>query len=370
MKETFASDAPVSCPASSDSSFAAGPAGLVGERLDHALATLLPHLGLRGRRRSLKNGMVLVNGRPGVAAQRLREKDVITVAPETCGVACAGDSSEQQGSAQQWGHAANETSAGDAPRVLERQAGYWFFYKPAGLHSVALAGGGGASLERLLPQLLAAWNGASPNGCSENATALPQLLQRLDYGTSGLVCAADSPEAVAAFRKAEMFGKCEKRYVAVLQGCLEGPQTVKNSLRTDARQKSVALESMSDRSRWTEFMPLRVWDAGLLPSQFFGRAASETRLTLAACRIRRGARHQIRAHASLLGHELWGDALYGQTPPEQDFPEAECSAPDGFFLHHGGLHLPDAFCAVPPPWPFLNSEDLALIMGWLENGVC
>ena len=48
-------------------------AGQAGQRLDQALTSLLPGLGLRGRRRLLENGRVLLNGHPAGAACRVRE---------------------------------------------------------------------------------------------------------------------------------------------------------------------------------------------------------------------------------------------------------------------------------------------------------
>ena len=45
-------------------------AALAGQRLDQALAALTPELGLRGRRRLIARGAVLVNGRVGDAGCR------------------------------------------------------------------------------------------------------------------------------------------------------------------------------------------------------------------------------------------------------------------------------------------------------------
>ena len=43
-----------------------------GQRLDHALEALLPHLGVRGRKRCIESGLVLVNGRPAAASRCMR----------------------------------------------------------------------------------------------------------------------------------------------------------------------------------------------------------------------------------------------------------------------------------------------------------
>lgn len=155
-------------------------AALAGQRLDQALAALTPELGLRGRRRLIARRAVLVSGRAMPAAHRLRVGELVSLREATAEPAAV-------------------PRLAETPRLLARQGEYCFLYKPAGLHSTALAGGGGFSLERALPALLASLPGAGA----------AQLLQRLDYGTSGIVCAALTRQAALAFRRAEREGRCE-----------------------------------------------------------------------------------------------------------------------------------------------------------------
>ena len=323
-------------------------AALAGQRLDQALAALTPELGLRGRRRLIARGAVLVNGRVGDAGCRLRPGDVLALRGTEDGTG------------------ATPCSA-DMPRLLSRQGDYCFLYKPAGLHSAALAGDNGLSLEALLPVLLS----------EESEGRAPRLMQRLDYGTSGIVCAALGAKAAQAFRVAERAGRCEKRYLALLRGTLAGPSTVRLALDTADRRQSRVLADTDDTLRWTEFLPLHVWGgaaatgplAGLVRDTAHGESTSSASgagegedpgsLTLAACRIRCGARHQIRAHAAALGHPLWGDGLYGRS--DQPGP-----AGTGFFLHHGALLLPGAACVQSPPWP-LPEAQAGAVRTWLES---
>ena len=68
---------------------------------------------------------------------------------------------------------------------------------------------------------------------------------------------------------------------------------------------------------------------------------------LIGCRIRKGARHQIRAHLAAAGHPLAGDSLYG----------AELPCPSGFLLHHGRVSFPDFQAFRLPAWlPLLPRE--------------
>lgn len=313
-------------------------------RLDRALAALVPGLGLRGRRRLVSTGRVLLNGQPCHApGRKLRPGDRLTLT-ETPDTAIPDGPHRDAGAGMAAG-----------ARLLARAGDYCFFFKPAGLHTVALAGSNAPSLERLLPALMAAGPSAPPSA-SEGAAAPPALLQRLDRETSGLVCAASGAAAAERFRAAEAAGHCEKRYLALLAGALHEPRTVRNALDTRHRRICRVLAADAAPARWTELVPLHVLTnedrsrvARLLwPGDDPGAA------TLAGCVIRRGQRHQIRAHAASVGHPLLGDALYG--------PESAAACPGrpalasglpAFFLHHGSLRLPHTAVSVPPPWPWL-----------------
>lgn len=341
---------------------------LAGQRLDQALAELLPDLGLRGRRRRIAQGRILINGRLRPAACRLRVDDEILLLEDAAEPAVHSDSDIDR--AQRTQNAPEDRVAGasafpaDLPRLLARQGEYCFLYKPARLHSAALAGSNGSSLEACLPRLL-------PGEAAE-----ARLLQRLDYGTSGIICAALNEDAAKAFRRAEAAGRCEKRYLALLKGILPEPATARQALGTDGRRKSRVRADSSDSLRWTEFWPLHCWSgeeakralADLLPGVADPTPVAEplTGLTLAACRICRGARHQIRAHAAALGYPLWGDELYGSGNPKP--PESGAAARPGadFFLHHGGLRLPDAACALMPAW-VLPPAIAEAARKWLES---
>ncbi|WP_165075276.1 MULTISPECIES: pseudouridine synthase [unclassified Desulfovibrio] len=311
-----------------------------GMRLDKALAALVPE-GLRGRRRRIEEGGVLLNGAPcREPARRLRAGDALALVPQ----------------------APQPEPRQDLARLLGRQGDFCFLFKGAGLHSAALPGKSGDSLEARLHALCAPVLGPGER---------PELLQRLDLGTSGLVCAALTPAAARAFRAAEAAGQCEKRYLALLTGALEGPVTARRRLDTNDRRTTRPLDEDAGPLRRTDFLPLHVFEgeAGALLSTLLGvvRAEAPPALTFAACRIRRGARHQIRAHAASLGHPLLGDTQYGiPTEAEKYTPAAP-----RFFLHHGLLAWPGERCSVAPHWPWLEAhlppEARRRVHGWLET---
>lgn len=308
---------------------------LAGARLDRALAGLVPE-GLRGRRRRIGDGGVLLNGAPcRDPARRVKPGDMLALARRDA--------------------SANSAEA----RLLGRSGDYAFLFKGAGLPSAALAGKDGDSLEARLPDLCAP---------ALKAGEKPALLQRLDCGTSGIVCAALDGEAARAFRAAEAAGLCEKRYLALLAGALAAPVTARQRLDTAHRRTTRVLDTEAGALRHTDFVPLHVWE-GEACARLCARldaGSGPGALTLAACRIRLGARHQIRAHAAALGHPLLGDTQYGC--PAQA-AAASASAPP-FFLHHGFLAWPRGRCAAAPPWPwlaeYLPPQARPRLRAWLE----
>ncbi|MDR1776277.1 MAG: pseudouridine synthase [Desulfovibrio sp.] len=305
------------------------PAELDGLRLDAALKRLCPRLGLRACRRAVASGLALRDGHIAKAGCRVRAGDVVSI------------------DLDQRPKDASDLPASLTPRFLERTGDYILVDKPSGLHCAALAGQPGPDLEALLPRIL-------PDGCGE-----ARLLQRLDCDTSGLVCAALNDDAVKTFRAVEREGACVKHYLALLCGRLTDETVVRLGLDTAKRRKSRLTAPVDDRTRWTEFTPLaHLGDGADFPDTRDNPARDAKQgLTLAGCRIRRGARHQIRAHAAALGHPLQGDALYGGGPPFNTGP--------AFFLHHSLLVFPGGRRLLLPPWN-LPPKALQAALQWLK----
>ena len=129
----------------------------------------------------------------------------------------------------------------------------------------------------------------------------------------------------------------------------------------------VELTEHPDIRRHTTVHPLAVLDAAELCRSlrleehgWTGRMPS--RVTLAGCTILKGARHQIRAHCSALGHPLLGDCRYGALlhPGE--------AAGEAFFLHHARLMLPSLDALVLPAWlPVLDKKSAEHAVRWLKS---
>ncbi len=295
-----------------------------GLRVDRALAVVFADLadaGLRARRRLCERGAVRVNDRAAGAADRVRAGDVLSLAafPAPGGVFC------------------NTLPAAERPVLVCRTAHLAALYKPAGLHSAVVAGSPEPALEHLLPHLL---DTAARTGRPDIAPTpeVPRLLNRLDRATSGLVLAACSATGRRLWENAENSGRIDKWYLAVLEGELRRPLRIRAALDTaDRRKTRILSRDGADPLRRTEVAPLAAFAAATLFPGAHGN------VTLAVCRIRKGARHQIRAHLASTGHPLAGDALYGSR-----LAPRSPAAP--FLLHHACLHLPGFLAEHLPVW--------------------
>ena len=283
-------------------------------RVDRLLSALAPGWGLRGRRRLCEAGRVLLDGRPVGASVRARAGQELSLAPLP----------EVE---------APHVKAADAARLVSRGAGLAALYKPAGLHSAMLAGGGEPSLEAILPALLDAGDPAGASSRGEGA--FPRLLNRLDAGTSGLALAALDAGGERIWRAAQADGTVDKRYLALVVGHPPRDFTVRTALDMARRVRVRPLGHDADPLRHTDVRILARFALADVPK--IGRPGDDGALTLVGCRIRRGARHQIRAHLAVAGYPLWGDGLYG-------------SGGGMFFLHHGLCRLPGFQAMCPPVW--------------------
>jgi tRNA pseudouridine32 synthase / 23S rRNA pseudouridine746 synthase len=165
--------------------------------------------------------------------------------------------------------------------------------KPAGLLSVPGRGAdkqdcAAARVQRLYPDAL--------------------VVHRLDMATSGLMLMARGAAMQRHLSRAFANRQVGKRYVAVVTGLLEAPQS---------RQAEWAVIDLPLAADWPN-RPRRIVDAERgKPSQTrwrvlaYDAGADTTRLELEPIT---GRSHQLRVHLQSLGHPILGDSLYA--PPE------------------------------------------------------
>jgi RluA family pseudouridine synthase len=162
----------------------------------------------------------------------------------------------------------------------------------------------------------------------ELGLAAVHAVHRLDRETSGVNLFAKKPKAAGLLGDSFAAGLVEKQYAAILRGHLPA-RNVFVTAPLQAAGSSVSIKQgvhPAGRASQTRYI-LRA----LLPDACLVDVYPET-----------GRTHQIRAHASFLGHPVWGDHLYGQSEdnfiayihnPERDWKSRQ-------LLHASRLRFP------------------------------
>jgi 23S rRNA-/tRNA-specific pseudouridylate synthase len=203
-------------------------------------------------------------------------------------------------------------------------------YKPSGVHSVKLPEEGGHSLaDDLLeydPELAKASRSALDGG----------LVQRLDFGTSGVLLGAKNRAMWGALYEALSAGEIRKSYVALVEGEQSETATVSTfigspyrgakKMRIYSRPPTPPVRALPGTTVFTPIRYLKPFDITVIKAE-----ASPAR------------RHQVRAHAAYIKHPLIGDLLYGA----KRSVGALCATPRDFFLHAWRLSLSHPRTGVP-----------------------
>jgi 23S rRNA pseudouridine1911/1915/1917 synthase len=133
--------------------------------------------------------------------------------------------------------------------------------------------------------------------------ARPQLINRLDRETSGIVIVGKKAEAALALRRLWESGSVEKRYLAIVHGTPREPEGMIDAcLGRDERSKVAIKDCVRPDGV--------VARTGFKLIRSFSRNGGE--FSFLDIRPQNGRKHQIRIHLAHLGHPIVGDKLYGE----------------------------------------------------------
>lgn len=187
--------------------------------------------------------------------------------------------------------------------------------KPAGLLSVP--GRGEDKQDCLARRVQAVWPDA-------------RVVHRLDMATSGVWLMARGPDMQRAFSRAFEQQAVNKRYVAVVAGCMAPPATADGwgeiDLPLAADWPNRPLQKVDPQHGRPSLTRWRILQVG----------PDRTRLELAP---RTGRSHQLRVHLQAVGHPILGDTLYAPAPVQAMAPR--------LLLHACALRLMHPLTGAP-----------------------
>ena len=135
-----------------------------------------------------------------------------------------------------------------------------------------------------------------PDLSGVGGTLRPGIVHRLDRGTSGLMVVAKHDRALAELARQFQDREVDKEYVALVWGVVQAGRRIEEPIGRDPHDR----QKMSTRARRARSAVSRIIRAEHLPG-----------VTLARVVIATGRTHQIRVHLSAIGHPVVGDPLYG-----------------------------------------------------------
>lgn len=246
------------------------PSELAGERLDAALATLLPEFSRNRLAGWIKDNLVTVDGKTVRPKDKLWGGEQITVLAQP---------DPEETSFQPENIPLDIVHADPAILVVN---------KPAGLVVHPASGN---------------WSGTLLNGllfAYPELKSVPRagIVHRLDKDTSGLMVVARTLQAQNHLVQQLQARTVKRHYLAIVQGKLAGEGTVNAPIGRHLRERTKMAVVHTGKPAITHWRALE---------QFASH-------TLIECRLETGRTHQIRVHMAHIGHPLAADPVYGGKP--------------------------------------------------------
>ncbi len=250
------------------------------ERLDKALADLMPELSRAQWQRLISERLVLVDGKEAKASQRLSGQEVI--------VAEIPEPAESELAAEEI-----------ALDIRYEDDGIIVVNKPAGM---VVHPGPGHNSGTLVNALLA----YSPEFTGIGDTKRPGIVHRLDKDTSGLLVVAKNDRALRYLQAQFKSRDVSKKYLALVEGQIQPPGALIDAAigRDPAQRKMMSVisrdnprgNSVRARAAQTRYEALDYYED----------------YSLVECAPITGRTHQIRVHLAYIGYPIVGDKIYGR----------------------------------------------------------
>lgn len=279
-----------------------------GERLDAALARLVPSLSRSQAQRLIEQGAVTHGGRPVKKNEKLSAGDTLELTlPEV-----------------------REVPIEAQPIPLEvcyEDADVIVVNKPKGLVVHPAPG----HADGTLVNALLAHCGDSLSGIGGEKR--PGIVHRIDKDTSGLIIAAKNDAAHAALAAQLKDHSLARTYVCLVCGRIrDDAGTIDAPIgRHPTDRKRMAVTQKNARRAVTHWSVIARYNG----------------YTHIRCELETGRTHQIRVHMAHIGHPLLGDLVYGHKRPEKGLSGQCLHARALRFLHPRTGELVTFTCPLP-----------------------
>ncbi|MGH6609888.1 MAG: RluA family pseudouridine synthase [Burkholderiaceae bacterium] len=254
--------------------------GFAGERLDKALAQMIPDVSRSRLQQWIAAGAVRVNGAEVRARHELAFGDVLSIEPQPAPDAKASTPEAMP---------LDVVFEDDAILVID---------KPPGLVVHPAAGN---------------WSGTLLNGLLAYAPALMQIpragiVHRLDADTSGLMVVAKTLAAHTSLVRQLQARTVTREYWAIVLGVPAPRGVIDAAIGRDPRNPLRFKVSTAASAK-----PARTHYARIATAENEG-----AQISWLTCRLDTGRTHQIRVHLESIGHPLIGDPLYRKKLPARE----------------------------------------------------
>lgn len=330
-----------------------------GRRLDRLVRKFLCEEPLSRIHKSIRNGIVRINGLKKDASYRVQKGDILDIA----------DFLLQKTDGKP---TASEKRSGESESVTDTSSFFTDVFVNEDIRIINKAygipvQGGNKNIVSLDDLIKAEYFETHRTDGTSSLSFRPGPLHRIDRRTTGLVTFSQSLRGARLFSQALAEKRIKKEYLAVLQGKLnkmiEAEHFIEREEDTAAnrgRQQTGGFKTVhvfgSDSTDDEKKPPLTAKKASSriepLAAGFIPEAGLDC--TLARVIIETGRTHQIRSQSAFCGFPLLGDTAYGAAP----FSYTEADITHKLFLHafslsfekNNPLQIPCKISAQMPPF--------------------